>query len=463
MKRASIAVVALLMLGVTPASRADAATDTTPPKLWVSPFAPFAVGGSIGPSAEAPPDPVEAYTWDIDERARWKGSDASGICGYDVDVVWAGFAPSRLLTGTLRRSVRTDLGTDYDGTFGGGTGVPRGLRVTAHDCAGNSTTNDIAIRALVTQEDGTFQRPFRPPEATFTYTGRWKTSNYSGFSGGHTAKTYARGASVKIDVVTDVRGEHLALVMAKGPNRGKAAVYVDGTWKKTINTYATEYRHRVIVFDTWLDAGPHTVTVVNKATRGHPRIDIDAVLTHDTVVAPASATWVRDEATFLADNPIVSTERFDTPVEYPPGQHVITIDGVAYDSTDPEDPYWVVGTFLTVPSSQPPEPPMLFRKFSYGIDDRIDIEVTFGPNRMVTAIGFDMSSLPKNRVNFIVEEADGTVTTFTKEPSDADGSYFGFSSSVGIVRLTINETRNEAGTGTNYWIDNVSRSAILDL
>ena len=59
-------------------------------------------------------------------------------------------------------------------------------------------------------------------------------------------------------------------------------MYVDGKYQKTINTYSKTTKHRVIVFDTWLSAGPHTIKVVNKATPGHPRIDIDAVLTHDT-------------------------------------------------------------------------------------------------------------------------------------------------------------------------------------
>jgi len=36
--------------------------------------------------------------------------------------------------------------------------------------------------------------------------------------------------------------------------------------------------HREVVWQETLKAGTHTVRVVNKATAGHPRIDVDAVL-----------------------------------------------------------------------------------------------------------------------------------------------------------------------------------------
>lgn len=66
--------------------------------------------------------------------------------------------------------------------------------------------------------------------------------------------------------------------MEKAPNRGSADVYVDGVKKATVNTYSSTTAHRVIVWQTVLAAGAHVVKVVNRATAGHPRIDLDAVL-----------------------------------------------------------------------------------------------------------------------------------------------------------------------------------------
>ena len=185
--------------------------------------------------------------------------------------------PGLLLIGTDATQAEATT-TDYDDEFGGGSDKFVGYSVTAYDCAGNTTTKSITMVPHVIQEDGS---SFNGRGVAFTYEGNWETSTYSGFSGGHTRKTSAEGASVTIDVNPICNeGQHVALVMEKAPNRGEAEIYVDGVYETTINTYSTTTEHRVIVFDVGLSAGPHTITVVNKATPGHPRIDLDAVLTN---------------------------------------------------------------------------------------------------------------------------------------------------------------------------------------
>ena len=106
------------------------------------------------------------------------------------------------------------------------------------------------------------------------YTGAWKTARFAGFSGGTTRYTSAAGARA----TTTVQGGPVGLVMEKASSRGSADVLVDGVRKATISTYAAETQHRVVVWEALLPAGPHTLTVVNKATPGHPRIDLDLVL-----------------------------------------------------------------------------------------------------------------------------------------------------------------------------------------
>ena len=71
--------------------------------------------------------------------------------------------------------------------------------------------------------------------------------------------------------------KHVALVMAKGPARGKASIYLDGKYIKTIDTYAASNTNRVVMWDTEVaGTGNHTIKVVNQATSGRPRIDVDA-------------------------------------------------------------------------------------------------------------------------------------------------------------------------------------------
>ena len=61
-----------------------------------------------------------------------------------------------------------------------------------------------------------------------------------------------------------------------GPTRGKAKVYVDGTYVKTVNTYRRSFDARTTLFRTgWKTAGEHTLTIVVLGTKGHAMVAID--------------------------------------------------------------------------------------------------------------------------------------------------------------------------------------------
>jgi hypothetical protein len=69
----------------------------------------------------------------------------------------------------------------------------------------------------------------------------------------------------------------VAWVAAKGPTRGTASVYVDGTWVRSVNLHAATGQSRAIVFSqNWTAIGTHRITVVVQGTAGHPRVDVDA-------------------------------------------------------------------------------------------------------------------------------------------------------------------------------------------
>jgi hypothetical protein len=68
--------------------------------------------------------------------------------------------------------------------------------------------------------------------------------------------------------------------MAKAPDRGSAKIYVDGKVDATVDTHAAVAQNRIIVWQHALGKGAHTVKLVNLATKGHPRIDLDAVHTN---------------------------------------------------------------------------------------------------------------------------------------------------------------------------------------
>jgi hypothetical protein len=70
--------------------------------------------------------------------------------------------------------------------------------------------------------------------------------------------------------------------MAKGPDRGQADIYLNGELVRTVNTYSASGSNRVIMANIPTDPNlQNTITVVNRATSGHARIDVDAFLLSD--------------------------------------------------------------------------------------------------------------------------------------------------------------------------------------
>ena len=63
----------------------------------------------------------------------------------------------------------------------------------------------------------------------------------------------------------------------RGPDRGTAAIYVDGVYKTNVNLHTINTHPRQVVYATnWSANGTHTIKIVCLGTTGHPRIDVDA-------------------------------------------------------------------------------------------------------------------------------------------------------------------------------------------
>ena len=74
-------------------------------------------------------------------------------------------------------------------------------------------------------------------------------------------------------------GQVIAVVMPMAPNRGEAKIKLDGVNQGRIDTYSQTKMNRVVMWQTPpLEAGVHTIAIINLATEGHPRIDVDAFL-----------------------------------------------------------------------------------------------------------------------------------------------------------------------------------------
>ncbi len=272
------------------AGTAAAAADVTAPVIKTNAAAAFLVGGVIGPSV--PDGEWDGYTWDIPMLVKWSVTDNSGqICGFEIYAMrmdsWPDVEYGRLLLSVHSAHPSpfsgqvVDSFTDYDGAFGGSGDTASGWKLVAEDCSGNTASVDVRSRwqTTVTQETNRHASGNSADPGMLTYTGTWRTTSCACASWGAMRNTSAKNASLTFTRSYD-RDDHVALVMAKGPGRGKAAVYVDGIKVATVDTFANANVNRVIVFDRWMSAGTHTVKVVNLATSGHPRIDLDAMLTN---------------------------------------------------------------------------------------------------------------------------------------------------------------------------------------
>lgn len=259
------AAVALGMVVVgTPAS---AAVDITPPTWSKVPTASIPVGAVLN-AWDCNGDAEQALTpVYVDYRAA---DPQSGIDHYLVTTNQA-MGPDDV--GLATRVSTTGRTTDPADCGGGGRPIVSVIAVNGADLYSaeyfwNSST------LSVTQET---------PSPTVAYSGSWAVSTSTAFSGGTTRKTVQRGAAVTLSVTvpaTDARPRTSAfgLVMAKAPDRGSAEVWVDGRKVATVSTYAATKVNRSVVWRTNLAPGTHTVRVVNLATAGRPRIDLDAAV-----------------------------------------------------------------------------------------------------------------------------------------------------------------------------------------
>jgi len=99
-------------------------------------------------------------------------------------------------------------------------------------------------------------------------------------------KTSSKTAQASIefsDVVvfpSDTERAHVALVAHTGPNRGKFKVTVNAHKRAVVDTFSPTNRPRVIVWQGVIRHTSDVLRIVNLATPGRARIDIDAILTN---------------------------------------------------------------------------------------------------------------------------------------------------------------------------------------
>jgi hypothetical protein len=190
-------------------------------------------------------------------RIRWTGiDDQSGIDGFYVQ---------RSLNGAAWTSLGYTPSPFVEEQPGIGAGVTRQYRVHGRNGAGVYSGWTTPL---------TFRLGYAPAAGT-TWSGAWTTvPDTDALGGSHRVATDA-GAGVRVDFT----GRAIGWVAATGPDRGKVAVYVDGSLAATVDLGAGPAVTRKLVFTkSWASSGLHRIRLANLATDGRPGIDVDAFL-----------------------------------------------------------------------------------------------------------------------------------------------------------------------------------------
>jgi hypothetical protein len=256
---ALLGLAAALSLVAAPAQ----AADTSAPSLSVPVVPSFIVGQVIDDVYDIEEDGNLSFADGGARRQfKWAADDASGICRYSVDELYI----EGWTEGAVDYSTHATTGqyTYHAAEFQHSGDLFR-IRVNAFDCAGNKRSVERPIIGIELLKD------YGP-----TVPGGWGRTSCACALGDSMLRTSTSKASLSTVVNAGGTTKHVALIMAKGPARGKAKIYYDGVYVKTIDTYASVNTNRVLMWDKKISGSSnHTIKVVNLATAGRPRIDID--------------------------------------------------------------------------------------------------------------------------------------------------------------------------------------------
>ncbi len=263
--RISITAAVATLATVVVSSPAGSATDTSPP-VWVkTPTASIPLGAVLDTwDCEG----VEYALGPVDVRYRARDPQ-SGIDHYEV-ALDGGNGPEDV--GLVRRATMTARTTDPADCLGG----PRPIFfAVAVDGAGLSTP-EYSWRSSQLSV-------FQDSAARLTYKGSWRVSSCACWSGGTTHKSTTKGAAVRAKLLVPASDgtpdkAAVALVMAKGPDRGRAAIWLDGQKVATVKTHSATRLNRTVVWRAAVTPGHHVLRVVNLGSSDHPRIDVDALV-----------------------------------------------------------------------------------------------------------------------------------------------------------------------------------------
>lgn len=270
--RAAIAICAFaaavaVAAGTAAPGTASAITDATPPEWSKPPSNAIRLGTQVNPAILGSCD-----SWHLPVRISWSARDPeSGISHYGYSGYDSGSEDATL---TQRTSLTLTTWVVDDICGGGGAEE----NVYAWNGAGLHASWRWRDEGLAVVQDDALTPSFLAPWVG--YNGNWRTSACDCWSGGTTQHTRQSGASATLSLPYDPFGDGgpyvVGVLMARAPNRGKAAIFVDGHRVAAIDTGSSSPQNRTVVWRQTVPPDTETVKVVNLARGARTRVDVDA-------------------------------------------------------------------------------------------------------------------------------------------------------------------------------------------
>jgi hypothetical protein len=200
-------------------------------------------------------------------KLTWSGTDSgSGTAKYELQ--------QSSDAGTTFATVASPTTTSLTRQLTPGSTLYK-FQVRAEDKAGNTSAFVAGSAFKVTSYQET-------PTSTVSYpAGKWTTQSVAYAYGG--SLRYASTSKAKATFTVPAGSKNVAWVAPKASNRGKADVYLDGVFQKTVDLYSASPFDRHIVFSKDVDPSKsHTLEVrvlgTKQTASAGTRVDIDAFL-----------------------------------------------------------------------------------------------------------------------------------------------------------------------------------------
>ena len=170
---------------------------------------------------------------------------------------------------------------------------------------------------------GSFEtRVFQESTPYAAYSGSWDRLRDDQYLGSSAAVSAQLGASVTFTFT----GSAVSWIGPEGPDQGKAAVYVDGEYVRTVDNYSRSLKPRETLFTTHVSqTTPHTLTIRALATAAREAVSVDAFVVRGQPLEETSAQAPAPPADPAPADPALAVAPSDpTPTSTPTPRPTVT-------------------------------------------------------------------------------------------------------------------------------------------